>query len=185
MDKLLEKKYSNRIRSDLAKKLKPYGFKRSKPTFYTRVKSDRIEFIHIHKFTSGPSFRVHIGARFFCDDFEAVALNGIDSDSFRKKYSLSYGRTEDSVLKCVEEMMEFILREGFAWFDYWMDPMRLLNENEKDSPIHRFKNEYFKFQAGEEDQGKVTLSKMLLGIKDETKKGTSDEKSTWKGNSER
>lgn len=164
MDKVLEKKYSNQIKSELAKKLKQYGFKRTKPTFYTRLKEDRIEFIHIHKFTSGPSFRVHIGARFYCDSFEAVALEGIDSDGFRRKYNLSYGKSEESVMKCVHGIMEFIQCEGFEWFDYWMNPTRLLNE--EGSPINRFKNEYLNFQAGENESENEQLARMLLGIKD-------------------
>ncbi|MFD1176647.1 hypothetical protein ACFQ3W_10085 [Paenibacillus puldeungensis] len=164
MDKVVEKKYANQVKSELLKNLKPYGFKRTKPTFYTRLKEDRIEFIHIHKFSFGPSFRVHIGARFYCDSFEAVALNGIDSDGFRRKYNLSYGSPEESVVKCVEEIMKFIRCEGFRWFEDWMDPIELLDD--EDSPIIRFKNEYLKFQAGEYDIEKVTLSRMLLGIKD-------------------
>lgn len=164
MDKLLEKKYSNRVKSELGKKLKPYGFMRTKPTFYIRLTEDRIEFIHIHKFSFGPSFRVHIGARFYCDGFEAVALNGIDSDGFQRQYHLYYGKSEESVMKCVEGIMEFVQIEGFRWFDYWKDSVRLLNE--EGSPISRFKNEYLKFQAGENDSEKETLSRVLLGIKD-------------------
>lgn len=59
MDKKIETANAEKVKKKLTQLLKPYEFIRSKPTFYTRTLTDRIEFVHLHKFTFGPIFRVH------------------------------------------------------------------------------------------------------------------------------
>jgi hypothetical protein len=163
MDKVLEKKIAEEIRKKLALSLKNFDFKRTKPTFYTSLHKDRINFVHLHKFTFGPCFRVHIGSRILCDSFDAVALNGINSDSYRPNYKLEYGTEEDSVHLCVSEMNRFIQTEGFKWFEKWSSPTLLLNT--KDSIIAGFSNEYVRYINGEINEGVVNQSYKILGIK--------------------
>jgi len=155
------KENENKIKSILAASLKPYGFMRTKPTFYTSVKSDRIDFIHIHKFTFGPSFRVHIGTRFLCDDFNAIELNGIDSDSFRDEYHITFDESRESVARCSEEILRFIIHEGFEWFNKWTDQSKLIRDPQ--SPISRFRDKYISYIEGRIAENME--SRRLLGIK--------------------
>ncbi|NOU73735.1 hypothetical protein GC098_20315 [Paenibacillus sp. LMG 31458] len=164
MDKALEKKICEEIRKKLALSLKQFDFKRTKPTFYTRLKKDRIEFLHLHKFSFDTSFRVHVGVRFLCDSFEAVALNGIDSDFFRPEYNFVFGQDEESVYRCVSEMLRFIQSKGFKWFEDWSNHATLLNA--ENSPINRFTNEFILFTNGEIDEQLVSNSYKILGIKE-------------------
>lgn len=163
MEKELEKKLAEAVRKKLAVSLKQFDFKRTKSTFFTKMKSDRVDFIHLHKFTFGPSFRVHIGSRFLCDTFDAVALNGFSSDSFRPKYKFDYDENEESVNICVDEMIDFIQNNGFKWFDDWSNPIKLLNSSE--SPITSFKNDYVKFCNGVINKEILNVSYKLMGIK--------------------
>jgi len=116
LDKKTETQLANNIKKQFGKSLTQYGYKRTKPTFYTRLKDDRIEFIHLHKFTFGPKFRAHIGVRMFNDTFEAISLNGPDSDSFRRDYCLSYSEETIEIDKCVKELMRFYADIGEPWF---------------------------------------------------------------------
>jgi hypothetical protein len=163
MDKIVEKKNAEEIRKFLAKDLKVFHFSRTKPTFYTRLKSDRIDFVHLHKFSFGPSFRVHIGTRFLCDTFDAVALNGIDSDGSGPKYKLQFDESRESVKLCVAGMMNFILEEGFKWYEHWSHVTRLLNVEK--TPINRFKEKYLEFLGDDTPKDVIVQSYRLVGIK--------------------
>ncbi|RNB92508.1 hypothetical protein EDM56_02090 [Brevibacillus fluminis] len=163
MDKATEKKVSELIKKRLALSLKPFGFIRTKPTFYTRIKQDRIEFIHLHKFSFDSSFRVHVGVRFLADSFEAVALNGIDSDFLRPEFSFGFTQDDGSVNHCVSELMRFLQSFGFNWFEEWSNPHTLLNA--ENSPIKGFVDEYFRFCKGEINEESLNKSYRILGIK--------------------
>jgi hypothetical protein len=125
MEPKLERSNKEKILRRLAKLLAPSGFSRSKPTFYTRIRLPVIEFVHIHKFTFGPSFRLHLGIRVVNDPFRAVALNGPSSDDFRRLasalasnrlYNFDYDESDVSVERCALDINEFISGAGEAWF---------------------------------------------------------------------
>lgn len=164
MDKKIEKSNADKIKRKLAQLLKPYGFTRTKATFYTRVLNDRIEFVHLHKFTFGPRFRAHIGIRFLCDEFEAVALNGPDSDIYRYNniYTLEYSEDEESLDPCAAEILAFVIEAGFPWFKKWRDKNLLLNS--ESSPLtEKIKSKYTNEII---DELVYKNSFKLLGIKD-------------------
>ncbi|NGZ77679.1 hypothetical protein [Saccharibacillus alkalitolerans] len=166
MDKKLEQKLAGQIGSKLAKALGETEFVKTKPAFYTRVRSDRIEFIHLNKLASGPYFRVHVGIRFLCDPFPAVALEGISSDEERDcRRRMSYTREEDSLDACAEAISDYVRDRGVPWLASWSDRDRLLRE--EDSPAARFREAYRKYtesgSAGFEQS--AALSRRLLGIK--------------------
>lgn len=165
MDRKLEKKLAGQILNRLDVKLQNTGFKRTKPAFYTRTGSDRIEFVHTDKLASGPYFRVHVGIRFLCDPFPVVALNGIHSDDCREyRIRMGYTREEGTLERCAEAMLEFVLQEGEPWLASWADSGRLLREEE--SPIAGFKDVYVKFLERNDFQSDATSahSRKLLGI---------------------
>lgn len=71
MEKKIETSGKNKIYRKLAKHLADLDFERTKTTFYTRSKEYVVEFIHLHKFTFCPGFRVHFGIRVLIDSFDA------------------------------------------------------------------------------------------------------------------
>ena len=125
----------------LARRLKPLGFLRTKPTFFTKRSEHGLEFVHVHKFTFGPSFRVHFGFRVRSEEFPAAHLNGPSSDDFRepvrpdhRKYVLDYGTEEASWESCAQAMYECTAQEGLAWFASMSDPVFLLSSASPLSP---------------------------------------------------
>lgn len=165
MDRKLEKKLAGQILKRLDGKLQDMGFKRTKPAFYTRAGSDRIEFVHTDKLASGPYFRVHVGIRFLCDSFPVVALNGIHSDAYREyRIRLGYTREEETLDRCAEAMLEFVRNEGEPWLARWADRGRLLSGEE--SPIAGFKDAYLKFLEQDDSRSDAASaqSRRLLGI---------------------
>jgi hypothetical protein len=76
MDRRLESSNRDKVLRRVARQLRQAEFVRTKPTFFTWVGDHVIEFVHLHKFTKGPSFRVHLGIRVINDSFDACALNG-------------------------------------------------------------------------------------------------------------
>lgn len=167
MDKKLEQKLAGRVISKLAEALKSEGFRKTKPTFYTRLCSDRIEFVHLNKLASGPYFRVHIGIRFLCDPFPVVVFEGLNSDEDRSyRIRLAYNREEESTDRCAEAILDYVRQQGLPWLAYWTDSEHL--QREEGSPVLRFKEEYNRYaeQAGEGFEQAAALSRRLLGIKE-------------------
>jgi len=126
MEPKLERSNKEKILRRLAKLLEPAGFKRSKPTFYTRVRLPVIEFVLVHKFTFEPSFRLHLGIRVVNDPLRAVALNGPDSDEFRgpasvfaskRLYNFDYDESNDSLERCALDISNFVATAGETWFE--------------------------------------------------------------------
>jgi len=167
MDKKLETANAEKVKRKVSNLLKEYGFSRTKKTFYTRVLDDRIEFVHIHKFTFGPLFRVHIGIRFLCDEFDAVALNGPDSDSYRyknKNVSMKYWLEEETLDRCANKILAYIKEVGLLWLEKWRNVDLLLTS--ADSPLKGDMPElYKKMVRGNGDVKVHQRSLALLGIK--------------------
>jgi hypothetical protein len=105
---------TERIRRKLASKLVELGFRRTKTSFFTRPRKHWVEFIHLHKFTFTTGFRVHFGVRVLNDSFDAIALNGPDSDT--AGFRLNFGQTEESANACVDEICVFCKKKGEKWF---------------------------------------------------------------------
>ena len=140
MDKKIERSNKDKVLRRLGKSLKVLGFIRSKPTFFVRVNGHVVEFIHIHKYTFGPTFRVHVCLRVINDPRDFIALLGISSDQYgrlnspnEKKYNFSYHKTEESLQRCVENINQFVEEVAEPWFKKWEDYDALLNGD--DSPL--------------------------------------------------
>lgn len=135
-EKKQESRDAQKVLRLLTKKLKPLGFERTNPTFFTRSGRYVLEFVHVHKFTFGPIFRIHFGARVRSDEFAAAHLNGPDSDSIqdpempsRRRYDFSYGPNESSWESCSEAMFQCVSSEGIDWFALLANPTTLLASN--------------------------------------------------------
>jgi hypothetical protein len=138
-EKKQESRDAQKVLRLLARKLKPLGFERTKPTFFTRSGRYVLEFVHVHKFTFGPIFRIHFGVRVRSDEFSAAHLNGPDSDSIadprtpgRRRYELSFTPNEASWESCSEAMLQCVSAEGLRWFASSTNPTALLSS---DSPL--------------------------------------------------
>ena len=125
----------------LAKKLKVLGFERTKPTFFTRSAQHVIEFVHVHKYTFGPHFRIHFGVRVRSDDFAAAHLNGPYSQAIAapespsgRRYNFSFATNRESGEACAEDMFGCVSEEGIRWFSSLAAPDVLLAPNSPLSP---------------------------------------------------
>jgi len=117
----------------LAQKLKSLGFERTKPTFFTRPARYVLEFVHVHKYTFAPTFRVHFGVRVRSDDFRAVHLNGPASNGIpdpespgRGLYDFHFSTGEASWSSCAEDMYQCVKKHGLDWFASVANPSVLL-----------------------------------------------------------
>jgi hypothetical protein len=138
-EKKQESRDAQKVVRLLAKKLKSLGFQRTKSSIFTRPKVHVIEFVHIHKFTFAPSFRLHFGVRVRSDDFAGAHLNGPSSDAMedplvpnRRRYHFCFGTDAASWESCADRLSECVLAEGLAWFASIEKPEQLLSP---DSPL--------------------------------------------------
>lgn len=172
MEPKLERSCKEKILRRLAKLLLPSDFKRSKPTFYTRVRLPVIEFIHIHKFTFEPSFRLHLGIRVVNDPCKAVALNGPMSDEYtgpvsvfapKRVYDFHYDESDDSLDRCVVDMTNFVAGVGEKWFESNRALEQLARSPE--SPLSSdARTALTRALAGEIEQKFVAQTRTLLNV---------------------
>jgi hypothetical protein len=133
MDKKLEKSNAGKTLTRFSSHIKSLGFKRVKPTFWIREKELFVEFIHIHKYTFGPYFRIHTCIRPYNNSFSSVALSGPTEKELKPEVSFEYEATIESVEQCATKMASFVQRYSEAWFRKWAEPSSLL---ESDSPLY-------------------------------------------------
>jgi hypothetical protein len=130
MESKAKRRLAEVIRRRFTGGLAPTGFLRTKPTFWVRPKSHRLEFVHLHLFTFAPSFRVHLGVRVLNDTFPAAALNGLSSaDGFygpRREFIFDFSEREESLEACVANLVRFVTAVGLPWFDRFSDTESLL-----------------------------------------------------------
>jgi Domain of unknown function (DUF4304) len=128
-----ESRDAQKVLRILAKALRPLGFERTKPTFFTRQGKYVVEFVHLHKYTFGPMFRVHLGVRVRSDQFPAVALNGPAFDTLLGGGAVGASRRfefrsdPDAVATCAELLRELIATTGEEWFHEFNKPAGLLS----------------------------------------------------------
>ena len=133
-EKKQESRDAQKVLRLLAGMLKPFGFQRTKPTFFTRPGKYVIEFVHVHKYTFAASFRIHFGVRVRSDEFPAAGLNGPSSDGIpdpespgRRLYDFDFTAEEVSWKRCADLMLECINNEGLSWFASMANPTALLS----------------------------------------------------------
>lgn len=124
MDKAVEKKGKNKILKELSIQLKSIGFERYKSNFFLRKRNSAIQFIHLHKFTFSPEFRIHFGIKASNNDDSLFFLDGLDSSKYQcknspndKKYNFRFYKTEETIKRCVDNIFQFCLEVGEKWFE--------------------------------------------------------------------
>lgn len=124
----------------LAKGLAPLAFTRTKPSFFTRPGELVVEFVHIHKYTFGPMFRMHLGIRVLNDTKkDGMHLNGpqidgcLDAAASRYTARFEYGQDAESIAACAALMTEVIHLQAEPWFASMRPAHQLLDSPE--SPL--------------------------------------------------
>lgn len=160
MDKALERSNKERVLRQLSAMLREPGFQRTKPSFFTRPQPLVIEFVHLHKYKSGPDFRVHLGLRVRNDPFEAAALNGPDSHG--RGYDFRFDVEPETVERCASEIARYVTDVAEPWFLSWRNASKLLVS--PDSPLHRDAKEGLKreIESGL-DAERAERTRALLG----------------------
>ena len=131
-EKKLEARDAQKVLRLLAKKLRPLGFERTKPTFFVRPGNVLLEFVHVHKYTFGPRFRLHLGVRVRFDRFVAQALNGPAFDGAPGANELgaqgrfNYRSEVEAIEACAEAMAQTVETVGHEWFGAMSNPEELL-----------------------------------------------------------
>jgi len=151
LEKVEEKKLVRKIQNQLGRELKELGFSHTKPTFFVRqTHRPWYEIIHLHKFSYASSFRVHIALRHEYDNFDAIALNGPNSEGY-KNYYLDFSVDEYSQNNCVSEILKFVKEIGFEW----------LENNQKQNFQRTLRNLKINIQQKDEN---IILTRNLLGL---------------------
>ena len=143
-EKKQESRDAKKVVRLLAKKLKATGFQRTKTSFFTRANQYVLEFVHIHKYSFAPSFRIHFGVRVRTDDFPGAHLNGPSSDAIanpdipnHRRYSFDFDSDQASWELCAESMYQCVLAEGLDWFASIHNPTLLLSPQSPLAPNAR------------------------------------------------
>lgn len=170
MDKKLERSNKEKVLRQLARNLASAGFRRSKPTFFTRLSLPVIEFVHLHKFTFDPSFRIHMGIRVVNDPFAAVALNGPTSDEYRGHnspagvhYNFRYHEAPETVDRCAHNVAEFVFTIAEPWFQSCRNHEALASSS--DSPLSaEARAALARSLVGQSEECFVARTKELLNV---------------------
>ena len=132
-EKKQEARDAQKVLRLLAKKLQPLAFERTKPTFFVRTGNVLLEFVHVHKYTFGPRFRLHLAVRIRFDQFVAQALNGPafdgapeDSESSGQR-RFNYRSDGETIAACADAMAQTVETAGNQWFGAMSNPERLLS----------------------------------------------------------
>ncbi len=162
MDKKVEKSNCDKVLRRFTNRIKPLGFRRVKPTFWVREKEQFVQFLHVHKYTFGPCFRIHTCLRPFNASFQAIALIGPTEKELEPEASFDYEETEQSVELCAVDMASFVQRHSEPWFTEWSEPKSLVSS---ESPLdERHRKEFKQALEGNVNPQWVKLTKELLKI---------------------
>ena len=132
-EKKQEARDAQKVLRLLAKRLQPLGFDRAKPTFFVRPGHVLLGFVHVHKYTFGPRFRLHLGVRIRFDKFVAQALNGPAFDGEPgpnepdAQGRFNYRSDAETIAACAEAMARTVETAGNQWFDAMNNPEQLLS----------------------------------------------------------
>ena len=157
--KAVERSNAGKVLRRVAKQLRTIGFSR-KSTFFSRESGHLIQFLHVHKFSFGPCFRVHACLRVLNDSKSHLVLNGISSDDdAHYRMSIEYGSDEASLSKCAEEMISYVSQVAEPWF-LAQSYSALLGGT---SPLYPHEREALSAALrGESDESHIALSRSLF-----------------------
>jgi hypothetical protein len=171
VDKATEKSCHRKVLRRAAPLLAQLGLERRRSTFFVRCKPLIIQFVHLHKYSFAPGYRLHLGIRVFNDCFTACALNGPDSHPYTcpsstngARYCLVFGADESSIRQCADEIYRWCFEVGEPWFLRFGEAAVLLTS--PDSPLREAEKERLRLALeGGVEKACVELSRKLLGLR--------------------
>lgn len=132
--KKLERANAAKVLRVFAKLVAKAGFRR-RSTFFSRESGEVIQFLHIHKYTFGPYFRMHICIRVLNDPATSRNLSGTDEQELANA-KFEYGMDIASLQACAEVMAGFVADFAEPWFASWSNEA-LLSEISFLRPVAR------------------------------------------------
>jgi hypothetical protein len=138
------------------------GFRRTKPTFFTREREHCCEFVHVHRFSGQPQYRLHAGIRLFTSAFPACALNGPHTGTAPERFRLSFADDSESWDRCAREFEKFVAVIAEPWFAQVANLDVLLSQG---SPLTPDEQRALKEAvAGRASADNIRVSRRLLGL---------------------
>jgi hypothetical protein len=154
--KRIERSNAGKVLRRFAKQVLPMGYHR-RSTFFAREAGHLIQFLHIHKFSSGPHFRMHVCIRVLNDPRHHPVLSGITNGALK----LSFEDNDASLAECAKYLTSVVSEFAEPWFLRWTEQALLL----PDSPITKdAKDALIQALEGNIDPANVHESRMLLGL---------------------
>jgi hypothetical protein len=154
--KRIERSNAGKVLRRFAKQLKPNGYHR-RSTYFARESSHVIQFLHLHKFSFGPHFRMHVCIRVLNDPLDYVALSGITNDAFK----LSFEDNETSLNACATQMVAFVSDVAEGWFSQWTE--QALTGPDSPIPLDA-RDALIRAREGKANPANVAQSRILLGL---------------------
>jgi hypothetical protein len=160
--KRIERSNAGKVLRRFAKQLLPLEYRR-KSTFFAREAGHLIQFLHLHKFSFGPNFRMHVCIRVLNETRDWVALSGITSDEYARYHrTFIFEDDEASMNQCATQMMAFVTDVAEPWFSRWHEqaligPHSPIPEDAQDALVQA--------RAGNGDPAKIDRSRTLLGLR--------------------
>jgi len=169
------RKGDDQVCREFTTRLDSMGFSRTRKKFWTRRHPLTVDFIHLHRggisygqpIRAVVSYRVHFGIRLLNSSFEALALNGPDSDpfSFSERYHMQFNAKSFSMFdRCVNDLVRFVEKYGQPWFQKFESIENLLNH--PDTPLKPDTQELLHTAIiGNANLDFIAASYKLLGMK--------------------
>lgn len=151
----------------VARLLEPLGFVAGRSSCFVRRRVWVAEFVHLHKYSFAPGYRVHLGIRVLNDVFPSPSLNGPDSHAYTchdspngSRYEIEFAPPPRSPELCAAEIARWCVEVGEPWFVRFADPVALLGAG---SPLDAEEREHLRLAlAGGSDPVRVAASERLL-----------------------
>lgn len=142
-----------------AKRVAKLGFHRLS-TFFSRESGEVIQFLHLHKYTFGPFFRMHICIRVLNEAKVPCNLSGTSDQALAEQPpKFEYGTDVATVQGCADMMADFVESHAEPWFKTWSNEA-LLSEASFLRPAVRAS--LAAHIAGQADEANILASRALF-----------------------
>ncbi|MDK1286340.1 hypothetical protein [Pseudoalteromonas umbrosa] len=160
--KKIEQANGQKVLRRFNKLVREYDFTR-RSNWFSKQAGHVAHVIHFHKYTFGPTFRMHVLIRALNDSREHVALNGMpDIDLHPYESSFKYENTEESIQLCADAMFQAFLEVAMPWFK--SNTLKILI-SEKSPLIESGREGLIEALNGKGNPEYVEISRKLLGLK--------------------
>ena len=157
--KKLERANAAKVLRLFAKLVTNMGFNR-RSTFFFREAGELIQFLHLHKYTFGPYFRMHVCVRVLNDPTSVCVLAGTDDVQLANdRVDFVYGSDLVSLQACAEAMARFVADFAEPWFVSWPSEALLSDISFLRSYVRAALAEHV---AGMPDEENVRISRALF-----------------------